>query len=42
MSLTPRILFVDDDLDSREVTYRFLISHGFEVICADKAGMPHK
>jgi DNA-binding response OmpR family regulator len=33
----PRILFVEDDLDSREVTYRFLTSHGFDVICAQKA-----
>jgi two-component system response regulator TctD len=33
----PRILFVEDDLDSCEVTHRFLTSHGFEVICVQKA-----
>jgi DNA-binding response OmpR family regulator len=33
----PRILFVEDDRDSRDVTYLFLISQGFEVICAADA-----
>ena len=30
----PRILFVEDDQDSRDVTCLFLTSQGFEVICA--------
>jgi DNA-binding response OmpR family regulator len=37
MAPKPRILFVEDDLDSREVTYLFLSSQGFEVVCADNA-----
>ena len=37
MAPKPRILFVEDDLDSREVTYLFLISQGFEVICVENA-----
>jgi DNA-binding response OmpR family regulator len=37
MAPKPRILFVEDDLDSRQVTCLFLISQGFEVICAHNA-----
>ncbi len=37
MSPKPRILFVEDDQDSREVTCLFLKSQGFQVICADNA-----
>ncbi|HET8669743.1 MAG TPA: response regulator [Candidatus Saccharimonadales bacterium] len=33
----PRILFVEDDRDSRDVTCLFLTSQGFEVICAENA-----
>jgi DNA-binding response OmpR family regulator len=33
----PRILFVEDDQDSRDVTCLFLTSQGFEVICAPNA-----
>jgi DNA-binding response OmpR family regulator len=32
-----RILFVEDDQDSRDVTYLFLTSQGYEVVCAQNA-----
>jgi two-component system, OmpR family, response regulator CpxR len=37
MTPKPRILFVEDDLDSLQVTYLFLTSQGFEVTCAHDA-----
>jgi DNA-binding response OmpR family regulator len=37
MTTKPRILFVEDDIDSLQVTYLFLLSKGFEVTCAHNA-----
>lgn len=37
MATKPRILFVEDDKDSLQVTYLFLLSKGFEVTCAQNA-----
>jgi DNA-binding response OmpR family regulator len=35
MSVKPRILFVDDDADTREVVRLLLTADGFDVICVD-------